>query len=65
LAAASLGIDETLQDQFLRTCFYSAVFILVFVGIVFATYQGKTFDFGGQAGQRLPGVGLSWVSWSV
>ena len=37
------GVDETLQNQFLLVI-YTAVFVLV----VFWTYQGKTFDFGGQ-----------------
>jgi hypothetical protein len=51
-----LGIDEATLDLFLFLCY-----TLVFVGIVFATYQGKTFDYGGQPAKGCLGVGLSWA----
>ena len=56
LGGSIFGIDETVLNQFLFLCY-----TLVFVVVVFWTYQGKTFDFGGQPAKGCLGPILSFV----
>ena len=56
IGGSIFGLDEATIDLFLFLCY-----TVVFVGIVFATYQGKTFDYGGQPARGCLGVGLSLV----
>jgi hypothetical protein len=56
IGSSIFGIDKATLNLFLFLC-YTAVF----VAIVFATYQGKTFDYGGQQRKGCLGVGLSLV----
>jgi uncharacterized membrane protein required for colicin V production len=56
IGSSIFGIDQATLNLFLFLCYTT-----VFVGIVFATYQGKTFDYGGQQRKGCLGVGLSLV----
>lgn len=48
------GVDEVTQNQFLFVCY-----TLAFCTVVFWTYQGKTFDFGGTPARGCLGPILS------
>ena len=54
IGGSIFGIDAMTLNQFLFVCY-----MLVFVTVVFVTYQGKTFDFGGQPAKGCLGIGLS------